>query len=383
MATEFHLPDIGEGLTEAVVVAWHVAVGERIELDAPLVEVETDKAVVDIPSPVAGVLLHRGAAEGETIPVEALLAVVGEEGETWEPLRRDEGEGSPGDGAAAAPIVGRLEESPQSLAVTAGRARVLPRLRRLAGELGVDVDAISGSGPGGRITEDDIRATVSPVSSGPQRRVAMSPLRRTIAQRLAQSWREIPHVTIYDEADAAAVLAERAALGKPPLEAVLVRRLLPLLVEFPDFNATVAGDEIIHKLHYDIGIAVDTADGLMVAVVHDAAQRDLPSLAAEITRLATAARGRTATAAELRGQTFTLSNIGAVGGRYGTPIVPLGTTAILSVGRAEPRPTVRDGALAIATEMPLSLSYDHRAIDGGTGRAFLGAVVAAFEAPPE
>jgi pyruvate dehydrogenase E2 component (dihydrolipoamide acetyltransferase) len=378
MATEFHLPDIGEGLTEAVVVEWHVAVGETVGLDAPLVEVETDKAVVDIPSPVPGVLLYRGAEEGETIRVDALLAVVGDPGETWTPR-----EGEPGsvERPAAAPIVGRLEEASDVLTATAGgRARTLPLVRRLAAELDVDIDAVTGTGPGGRVTESDVRAAATVRSSGPERRVRMSPVRRTIANRLTQSWREIPHVTIYDEADAAAVLAERAGLGKPPLEAVLVRRLLPLLVEYPEFNAAIEGDEIVHKLHYDIGIAVDTQEGLMVAVVGDAPRLDIAALAAEITRLSAAARDRTASPDELRGQTFTLSNIGAVGGRYGTPIIPLGTTAILSVGRAEPRPVVRDGAIVIADELPLSLSYDHRAIDGGTGRAFLGAVVRAFEA---
>jgi pyruvate dehydrogenase E2 component (dihydrolipoamide acetyltransferase) len=190
-------------------------------------------------------------------------------------------------------------------------------------------------------------------------------------------------VTTYGEADASAVLAERSATGKPPLEAVLVRRLLPLLERFPEFNASVEGDEIVHKLHYDIGVAVDTPDGLMVAVVRNAPDLGVAGLGAEVTRLAAAARNRTAAPDELRGQTFTLSNIGAVGGRYGTPIVPLGTTAILSVGRADPRPVVRNGEIVIGRELPLSLSYDHRAIDGATGRAFMAALIEAFEAPAD
>lgn len=377
MATEFHLPDIGEGLTEATIVEWHVAVGEHVGLDAPLVEVETDKAVVDIPAPVAGVLLHRGGEEGDTIPVDALLAVVGEPGEAWQP----EASVPSGPPSEAAPIVGTLDDSADIAPARGGRPQMLPMVRRLAAELGVDAAMLAGSGPGGRITEADVRAAATTRSVGPERRLAMSPLRRTIAARLAQSWREIPHVTIYDEADAGAVLAERAERGKPPLEAVLARRLLPLLVEFPDFNAAVQGDEIVHKLHYDLGFAVDTPDGLMVVVVGDAPSLDTDVLGHEITRLAHAARERSAAPDELRGQTFTISNIGAVGGGYGTPIIPLGTTAILSVGRAVERPVVRDGAIAVAPMMPLSLSYDHRAIDGGTGRAFLGAVVAAFEAP--
>ncbi len=378
MANEFHLPDVGEGLTEAVIVAWHAALGETVAMDAPLVEVETDKAVIDIPAPVGGVLLHRGAEEGETLAVEALLAVIGDPGEQWQPAEPAPA-ASARESAAAAPIVGRLEEAVETIPAPGGRPQMLPLVRKLAVELGVDADAVAGTGPGGRVTEDDVRAAAA--TGGPVRRVKMSPLRRTIADRLARSWREIPHVTTYGEADPTAVLAERVALGKPPLEAVLIGRLLPLLVRFPEFNASVEGDEIVHKLHYDIGVAVDTPEGLMVAVVRNASDQDVAGLGAEITRLAGAARTRTATADELRGQTFTLSNIGAVGGRYGTPIVPLGTTAILSVGRADPRPVVRNGEIVIGRELPLSLSYDHRAIDGSTGRAFMAALIEAFEAP--
>jgi pyruvate/2-oxoglutarate dehydrogenase complex dihydrolipoamide acyltransferase (E2) component len=384
MATEFHLPDIGEGLTEAVITRWHVAVGESVAMDAPLVEVETDKAVVDIPSPVAGVLLHQGAVEGETLPVEAVLAVVGAEGEAWSPGTSS----SPAPAEPpkahddAAPIVGRLDGATEVLpAPPSARPRMLPMVRRLAGELGVDTDVLTGSGPDGRVTEDDVRRAATPPSGGPERRIRMSPLRRRVAKHLSRSWREIPHVTVYDEAEATAVLAERESAGRPPLEAVLIRRLVPVLVAFPVFNASVEGDEIVHRLHYDVGFAVDAPDGLMVAVVAGADRRGLEDLGAEVVRLAAAARERTALPEELRGQTFTLSNIGAVGGRYGTPIIPLGTTAILSVGRADPRPVVRDGGIAIARELPLSLSYDHRAIDGATGRAFLAAVVEAFEIP--
>ncbi len=380
MATEFHLPDVGEGLTEAVIVAWHADVGDEVAMDGPMVEVETDKAVIDIPAPVAGVLLHRGAGEGETLAVEALLAVIGAPGERWLPNAQEDGAvAPPGVSGDAAPIVGRLEAAVETVTAPGGPAQMLPMVRKLAADLGVDTETIAGSGPGGRVTEDDIRAAAA--TTGPVRRIRMSPMRRTIADRLARAWREIPHVTTYGEADAVAVLDERAALGKPPLEAVLIRRILPLLEQFPDFNAGVDGDTVVHKLHYDVGIAVDTPEGLMVAVVHDAPSFDVAGLGAEIVRLAAAARDRSASPDELRGQTFTLSNIGAVGGRYGTPIVPLGTTAILSVGRADPRPVVRNDEIVIGREMPLSLSYDHRAIDGATGRAFMAALIQALEAP--
>ncbi len=362
MAREFHLPDVGEGLAEAVIVEWHVQVGEEVGLDAPLVEVETDKAVVDIPSPFAGVLLHQGAAAGETIEVETLLAVVGEAGEVWVPSA-----------APAAPIVGRLDEEPETLSRSpGGRARVLPRLRRLAEQRGVDVDSVSGTGPGRRITEADIEAAAE--GRGPERRVRMSPTRRAIAENLARSWREIPHVTTYAEVDAEHLLAERETLGRPPLEALLIERITPLLAEYPLFNSSIAGDEIIEHLRYDIGFAVDGPEGLIVAVVRDADTLAVEEIGSEVTRLAAAVRDRSARPEELRGQTFTISNIGAVGGRFGTPIVPHGTTAILSIGRADPRPVVREGTVTVGREFPLSLSYDHRVIDGALGRSFLSSV---------
>lgn len=380
MVREFRLPDIGEGLTEAVIVHWHAGVGDDVAADGPLVEVETDKAVVDIPSPHGGVLLHQGAAEGETLAVGELLAVIGDAGETWAPPERLGGETIAPE--PVAPIVGRLDEATDSGPMVSGRAGMLPRTRRLATELGVDPDHLTGTGAGGRVTDEDVRtAAASPATAGPVRRVRMSPTRRSIAEHLARSWREIPHVTTYAAADAVALLAERDRLGKPPLEALLVARLLPALAAFPDFNASVIGDEIVHKLYYDIGVAVDTDDGLLVTVIRGAPSFTLSELAAEIARLAAAARERAARPEELRGQTFTLSNIGAVGGGYGTPIVPYGTTAILSVGRADPRPVVRGDRIDIGRELPLSLSYDHRAIDGSTGRAFMAAVVEAFEAP--
>ncbi len=376
MATEFHLPDVGEGLAEAVIVSWYVEVGCDVTMDEPLVEVETDKAVLDIPSPVGGTLLHQGAAAGETLEIEALLAVVGEPGEVWEP-----GAAPPdgGDVGTAAPIVGSLEEATTLADVPHDGPQALPRVRRLAAELGVHLASVVGTGPAGRITETDVREATAEM--GPVRRVRMSPTRRTIAEHLTRSWQEIPHVTTYGEVDAAPLLAAREAAGKPPLEALLIARIVPLLREFPVFNASISGDDVLEKLHYDVGFAVDTPEGLMVAVIHDADQRSIGELGDEVRRLADAARGRSARPEELHGQTFTLSNIGAVGGRYGTPIVPYGTTAIVSIGRADPRPIVRNGQVVVGSEFPLSLSYDHRVIDGGTGRAFMGALIDALAAP--
>ena len=369
MATEFLLPDIGEGLTEAVIVHWFVDVGARVEMDQPLVELETDKAVVEFPAPEAGVLLHRGGEAGDVLEVGGILAVVGEAGEVWSPS-------APSRPEEAAPIVGTLDSEPETLQ-PAPRAQVLPRVRRLASELEVDLEAVTGSGPGGRITEADVHAAATPTDR-PHRRVPLSATRRAIVRNLTRSWQEIPHVTTYGSADAAPLLERRRRLGSPPLEALLIEAVIPVLREFPTFNATYQEDAVIERLHYDIGFAVDSPEGLLVAVIRDADTLDLAGLGEAVTRLAGAARDRTATPEELRGQTFTISNIGAVGGRYGTPIVPYGTTAILSIGRADPQAVVRHGEITVGHEFPLSLSYDHRVIDGAAGRAFLGAVAGAF-----
>jgi pyruvate dehydrogenase E2 component (dihydrolipoamide acetyltransferase) len=383
MALVFRLPDIGEGLTEATVVRWIVAVDDPVGLDEPMVEMETDKAVVEIPAPRAGVVLHHGAAAGDTIPVDDILVVIGDSGEKWDPAT------APPDGlrksarVEAAPIVGTLEEAERidETPLSAG-SQALPLVRRLAATLGVDLDSVSGSGPGGRITREDIEAAAQAI--GPMDRVRMSPMRLAISRNLSRSWQEIPHVTTYGEAIAEPLLAERKRLQDESgnaiaLEAFLMRILVPLLGEHPEFNAAVDGEDVLYRKAYDIGFAVDTPSGLMVAVVRDVDQRSLEDIGGEILRLATAARDRKITAAEMRGATFTVSNIGAVGGRYGTPIIPYGTSAILSVGRADLGPVVRDGELGVGREFPLSLSYDHRIIDGGQGRAFLAALIARME----
>jgi pyruvate dehydrogenase E2 component (dihydrolipoamide acetyltransferase) len=368
MAHEFHLPDVGEGLVEAVVVSWYVEVGETVELDQPLVELETDKAIIDMPSPVAGVLLYRGGEDGETIEVGSLLAVIGESGQSWERAAAT----SP-DEEQAAPVVGSL---PEAGAPGVRGPQALPMVRKLAEELGVDLSGVQGTGPLGRITEQDVRAAAS---GRPTVRVPMSRLRKRIAENMARSWREIPHVTTYGHADSDTLMAERSRLGKPPVEALLIARLVPVLARFPSFNSAVEGDEIVERRFYDIGFAVDTPDGLTVAVVRDAESRPLEELAGEVRRLAEGVKERTLGVDELRGQTFTISNIGAVGGGHGTPIIPYGTSAILSVGRAGRRAVVRDDRIEIVRQFPLSLSYDHRIIDGAEGRRFMAAAIGALE----
>ena len=441
MAREFKLPDIGEGLTEAEIVRWLVAVGEEVTADQPIVEVETDKAVVEIPSPYAGVVLSHGGAEGDVIEVGAVLVTIGEPGEEKAPASDGEAPGAnpaaiPAVALDPKPIVGTLSEdaellSPPAEATTAPAAiQALPVVRKLARENGIDLETITGTGPGGRITRADVEAAIAggdetppatttqehaahvephavreiavgaghgisdedmvpeeahAVTRGDQRR-PLSRLRRTIAANMAKSWSEIPHVTTFENVDATRLLEVRRALGdrhgvKIPIEAMVIKAVLPALEEFPEFNASLEGDELILHGARDIGIAVDTPEGLIVAVIKNAEQRGMLELAFEVRRLGEGGRERSLTPAELTGQTFTVSNIGAVGGGHGTPIVPHGTVAILSVGMAREQPIVYDDDLAIAPVMPLSLSYDHRVIDGAVGRRFTALILENLEEP--
>ncbi|MEE8497078.1 MAG: dihydrolipoamide acetyltransferase family protein [Acidimicrobiia bacterium] len=386
MALEFRLPDIGEGLIEATVVRWLIPLGGPVGIDEPMVEIETDKAVVEIPAPRAGIILHQGVSEGITIAVDELLVVIGDPDEEWvsgqEPLGSVPGARSTAT-ADAAPIVGTLEQAENiDRAHAPLRPQALPLVRRLAATLGVDLGSVTASGLGGRITRQDVEGAAQAV--GPVERVRMSPTRLAIARNLTRSWQEIPHVTTYAEAAAEPLLVARKRLAEEsgrqvPLEALFMRLVVPLLRKYPEFNAAVDGDEVVYRKAYDIGFAVDTPSGLLVAVVRDLEELTVESIAAEIVRLADAARERKITAAEMRGATFTVSNIGAVGGGFGTPIIPYGTSAILSIGRADLRPVVRDGQLGVGREFPLSLSYDHRIIDGAAGRAFMASLIGSIE----
>ena len=211
-------------------------------------------------------------------------------------------------------------------------------------------------------------------------------LRRTIAGHMEASWREIPHVTTFDELDASRLLAARKALASRhgqavPIEALVIKAVVPALRKFREFNATLEGDELILRGSHDIGIAVDTDDGLLVPVIRGAGDRGLIDIAAAVADVGARGKERSLGVDEFTGATFTVSNIGAVGGTYGTPIIPLGTTAILSIGLATDKPIVRDGEVVIAPMMPLSLSFDHRVIDGGMGRRFMALVIENLEEP--
>jgi pyruvate dehydrogenase E2 component (dihydrolipoamide acetyltransferase) len=447
MTREFRLPDIGEGLTEAEIVRWLVPEGKPVAADQPIVEVETDKAVVEITSPYGGIVIRHGGAEGETIAVGSVLVEIGDEADLdtgvessspqtpppaaqpAEPSVSSENRNT----ASAPPIVGSISEDAEVLSArdeTAGSSqsdavKALPIVRKLARDLGVDLATVEGTGSEGRVTREDVLAVAQPgpepvpqpvdapeaepvnepesavveepretsqsslrpesSTAGSERR-PMTRLRRTIAANMSKSWAEIPHVTTFDDVDATRLLEIRSALGdrhatKIPMEALVVKAVIPALEAFPEFNSTLDGDDLLLHGSYDIGIAVDAPDGLMVAVIKDAGARGVLDLAAEVRRLGDGAKARTLSPTELSGQTFTVSNIGAVGGGHGTPIIPYGTTAILSVGRAREKVIVVDGELAVAPLMPLSISYDHRVVDGAQGRRFMSLVIENLEEP--
>lgn len=373
MAHELKLPDLGDGLTEAEIVSWLVAVGDTVKANQPLVEVETDKAVVEIPSIHAGTVLHTGAVAGSTIRVGDLLAVIGDADESW--------------GAAPEATIQTASrevtpsQAPAAAAATMSRARAVPLVRKLAKELGVDLDSIAGTGPNGQITREDVQAAAGGPES-PSRQVQpgepLSKLRRTIAEHMSRSWEEIPHVTVWGPGEATRLKAARAATGLS-LDALIIKAVLPALAEMPVFNSNFDGTALTPNDACNIGIAVNTEAGLMVPVISDAGSLNPEGLDKEIARLVDGAKNRTLGTDELKGQTFTITNIGAVGGGYGTPIIPLGTTAILSVGRARDEVVARYGQPVVAPMIPLALSFDHRVIDGAAGTAFLNRVTENIE----
>lgn len=380
--SEFRLPDIGEGLVEAEIVRWHVAVGDEVAVDQVVVEVETDKSIVEIPSPFAGVVERLGGEEGDVVEVGDVLLEVRTAGEDASVSAAE---------SRAEPASEQRETPPPRDETSQGGpgVRATPAVRRMAAERGIDLARISGTGPGGAITAADVEAFAGtePVEAGHEsRRVPMSRTRRAIAEHMTRSWNEIPHVTTLHETPAGALLEARASLaadrdGPVPLEALVMKAVSAVLAAFPEFNASVDGSDLVVHDRHDIGFAVDTPDGLVVPVVRQVASSTLDGVVARVLELADLAKQRRVPPDDLAGATFTITNIGAVGGGHGTPIIPHGTVAILSLGRATEQPVVRDGTLGVDTIMPLSISYDHRVIDGAHGQRFMTALIATLTEP--
>ncbi|MYA39402.1 MAG: 2-oxo acid dehydrogenase subunit E2 [Acidimicrobiia bacterium] len=387
VATEFLLPDIGDGLTEAEVVRWLVGEGYRVARDEPLVEVETDKAVVVIPSPVEGTVLRHGAATGETMAVGAVLAVIGspEEARSVASGSSEARDGS--DARETAPAKELSSHQPTA------SVRALPVVRRLARQHRVDLSTVQGSGPGGRITREDVLAAAGAPgragdptpetmsAKGEVHRRPLSRLQKTIAANMSRSWSEIPHVTTFDQVDVTRLIAARRSLvqshgSEVSFDALVIGAVIPALGRFPEFNSTLEGDCLLVHSGRHIGVAINAADGLLVGVLRDADEMSILQIAEGIRGLSDRGRSRNLGVEELTGQTFTVTNFGALGGGFGTPIIPPGNTAILGVGRVADAPVAEDGKVVVRPMMPLSLSFDHRVIDGALSRRFTDSVIA-------
>jgi pyruvate dehydrogenase E2 component (dihydrolipoamide acetyltransferase) len=394
MAREFRLPDLGSGLREGQIVNWLVKVGQKVTINDVLCEVETEKAVIEIPVPYAGTVASLAVNAGEIVEVGAVLATFGTvDGREPNPAETSAGR----DKKQAGPI--KIQTTAPKPAD--GRVRAMPSIRRIAKEHGIDLTVVDGTGRNGRVTRKDVLAMLDGVPATKERSAApeiatlrteaadfekFSMIRRTISERLTRSWREIPHVFTRMEIDATRLLVVRKALieeldMKIPIEAILVKACLPALREYPHFNATVVeGGVQLHK-HYNIGVAVDTETGLVVPVLKEADRMSLRETVSALLDLLPRAVNRKATTEELSGATFTVNNIGALGHLMGTSIIPEGTTAILSVGRAVEKPVVRNGKIAISPILEVTLSFDHRAIDGGLAQRFMARVRENLEEP--
>ena len=396
MQKAFCLPDLGSGLQEGQVVNWLVEVGQDVTSTDNLCELETEKAVIEIPVPYSGKVLELKVDAGGTIEVGAVLAVFGIEGGTPDVAAEER---------PAGPVEDHKETSERATVKTAsergGHVRAMLSIRRLANEHGIDLASVEGTGRNGRITRKDILAVLekaraaepaqpataaAPATAEASEFEKFSMIRRTISERLSRSWQEIPHVFSRMEIDATRLLVVRKALVdelelKVPIEAILVRACLPALKEFPHFNATIVEDGIqLHK-HYNIGIAADTETGLLVPVVKSADQLSLRATVNALLDLLPRALERKATPEELTGATFTVNNIGALGHLMGSSIIPEGTTAILSTGRAVEKPIVRDGEIIACPILEVTLSFDHRAIDGGLAQRFMARIRENLEEP--
>ncbi|MBV8080333.1 MAG: 2-oxo acid dehydrogenase subunit E2, partial [Actinobacteria bacterium] len=336
MSFEFKLPDLGEGLTEGEVARWLVVEGDEVAEDQPLVELQTDKTTVEIPSPAAGRVAKILVGEGEVVPVGTTLVVIGE----------DDG-GTPREKVQATPLV-----------------------RRLAAELGVDLDSLAGTGPGGRITDADVRGAVSGTEDG--RRERLFGVRRQAADHLARAHREIPAVTFVEECDFTDVDLD-------VLLPTVLRATALTLREFPVLNARLDGETVVYLDRYDLGIAVQTDQGLVVPVVRACDTRSVDELRADVDDLAERARAGRLAADELRGSTFTVTSAGRLGGLFVTPLINYPEVAILGVHRIAPRAVVRDGEIVPRRVGNLSVTFDHRVVDGARAAAFTLALIERLE----
>jgi pyruvate/2-oxoglutarate dehydrogenase complex dihydrolipoamide acyltransferase (E2) component len=363
---EFHLPDLGEGVVDAEITSWLVAVGQQVSEDDPLCEVDTDKAAMDIPCPVDGTVSAIHVADGERVEVGTLLVSFATAGAVVA--------AAPAAAPAAAADGRRAPEREPST------IRATPIARRVAADLGVDLAAVSGSGPRGSIREADVRAAAEAAgpaaSDGVARREPLRGVRRRIAENLTRSHQEVPKVTVVEECDLTALSETR---GDRSFVTFTLRAVAAGLKEFSEFNARLEDDEIVYLDRYDVGVAAQGPKGLVVPVVRRVDQRSVDEIDAEVTRLAAEARAGTLSREDLIDATFTVTNAGKLGGYFATPLVNPPEVAILGVHRAQARPVIRDGGIVVRTMALVSCSFDHRVTDGSRATAFLLRVIGELE----
>jgi pyruvate dehydrogenase E2 component (dihydrolipoamide acetyltransferase) len=428
MLNEFRLPELGENVESADVVKVLVQVGDVITKNQSLIELETDKATIEVPAPRGGVVKEIRVKAGEKVKVGQLILTIEENG-VEEPASPGIEPGKAESRVSEEPPEAMIKSAPAALgekdvaSAPASQAPAEPRtprevapagpsVRRLARELGVDINQVPGTGVGGRISIEDVKdyarsLVVGSHDSGPTRpgatampdfakwgeieRVPMNNVRRKTARHMSSAWKTIPHVTQYDKADITELeqLRQRfgsraeAAGGKLTVTAVILKVAASALKVFPQFNASLDMDreEIVYKKYYHIGVAVDTDRGLLVPVIRDVGQKNMVELSAELAAAAERARNKKTTLEEMRGGTFTITNLGGIGGTYFSPIVNEPEVAILGVSRSRMEPVFVNGQFEPRLMLPLSLSYDHRLIDGADAARFLRWVVEAVEQP--
>ncbi|MEH7355890.1 dihydrolipoamide acetyltransferase family protein [Neobacillus drentensis] len=417
MPFQFKMPDIGEGIHEGEIVKWFIKPGDKVQEDDVLCEIQNDKAVVEIPSPVEGTVLDVLVGEGTVATVGQVLVTFDAPGyenlqfkgdDHAEEPKQEEKAPAPEASQDAAPAAANIETAQQVEVDPNRRIIAMPSVRKYAREKGIDIHLVAGTGNNGRILKSDIDTFISggaqavpqapttaaveaeaaipaapqaaaiPQGEYPETREKMSGIRKAIAKAMVNSKHTAPHVTLMDEVDVTKLVTHRkkfkevaAAKGiKLTFLPYIVKALTSALREFPALNTSLddATSEIIHKHYYNIGIAADTEKGLLVPVVKDADRKSVFSISNEINELAAKARDGKLAPNEMKGASCTISNIGSAGGQWFTPVINHPEVAILGVGRIAEKPIVRNGEIVAAPVLALSLSFDHRMIDGATAQ---------------
>ncbi|HXZ90717.1 MAG TPA: dihydrolipoamide acetyltransferase family protein [Candidatus Dormibacteraeota bacterium] len=400
MVYEFRLPDIGEGVAEGEVVKWLVKEGDEVKENQSLVEIMTDKVNVEIPSPKKGRIQKLMAEEGSVVKVGQVLIVIAETGpveaSTTAPIPK------PTPTAAKPPTTQPRQQEISSVPPQAKPREVLatPATRKLARDLGVDLSLVQGTGRGGRVTDEDVqhfrgpRPVAAVTVTGPrgaEERLPLRGVRRLVAQHMVKSKSTAAQVTHVDEVDMTEIVqlrekakasAERRGVKLTYLP-FIIKALIPALKQYPYLNASLDDEkeEIILRRYYNIGIATDTDQGLVVPVIKDAEHKSITQLAAEIATLSDKARAGQLTLNEIQGSTFTITSVGSIGGMFATPIINYPEVAILGVHKISKRPVVKDNEIMIRDTTYLSLSFDHRVLDGAMAARFVNTIKQYLEDP--